>query len=211
MYVQYVLLGSAWKVGRIFIHIWYSRVQSILSRRENRIIEIGKYVPFQKMGPKRRDWGLLEESYSKSDYISVIYRENIPTQNSTGGIFRKIMVSDLGAQTLNSCFLETGLTGHADFTVFSNQHWLSKQQSISFPRQRIQGESHMRMCVHWVCTGTKREPSFWEYNRTTLFLGDINTGSCPSRLGESRIWHRKMWSWVPRDSDLRLTEGQQQL
>jgi hypothetical protein len=42
-------------------------------------------------------------------------------------------------------------------------------------------------------------------NRVTLFLGDINTGTWPSRLGGSRIWESKMWSWVPRDSDLRMT------
>jgi hypothetical protein len=30
------------------------------------------------------------------------------------------------------------------------------------------------------------EPSAWGYNRDTLFLGDINTGTWPSILGESR-------------------------
>jgi hypothetical protein len=45
----------------------------------------------------------------------------------------------------------------------------------------------------------------WGYNQTNMFLGDINTGTWPSRLVESRIWHSKMWSWVPRDSDLRMT------
>jgi hypothetical protein len=39
---------------------------------------------------------------------------------------------------------------------------------------------------------------------TTLFLGDISTGIWNSRLGESRIWDQK-WSWVPWDSDPRLT------
>jgi hypothetical protein len=40
----------------------------------------------------------------------------------------------------------------------------------------------------------------------TLFLGDISTGTWPSRLGEFRMWDSKMWSWSPRDSDLRMTE-----
>jgi hypothetical protein len=31
------------------------------------------------------------------------------------------------------------------------------------------------------------EPSAWGYNRATLFLGDINTGTWSSRLGESQI------------------------
>jgi hypothetical protein len=44
----------------------------------------------------------------------------------------------------------------------------------------------------------------WGYNWDTLFLGDINTGTRPSRLGESRIWDSKIWSRVPRESDLRM-------
>jgi hypothetical protein len=34
---------------------------------------------------------------------------------------------------------------------------------------------------------TKREPSARGYNWTTLFLEDINTGTWPSRLGESQM------------------------
>jgi hypothetical protein len=52
---------------------------------------------------------------------------------------------------------------------------------------------------------TKREPKAWGYNRTTLFPGDVNTGTWPSTLGESRIWGSKMWSWIQRDSDPRMT------
>jgi hypothetical protein len=33
----------------------------------------------------------------------------------------------------------------------------------------------------------KGRPSAWKYNLATLFLGDINTGTWPSRLRESRI------------------------
>jgi hypothetical protein len=35
--------------------------------------------------------------------------------------------------------------------------------------------------------------------------GGYNTGTWPSRLVESRVWDSKMWSWVPRDSDLGMT------
>jgi hypothetical protein len=43
------------------------------------------------------------------------------------------------------------------------------------------------------------------YNWATLFLGCKNNyGDLGSRLGESRIWDSKMWSWVLRDSDLRM-------
>jgi hypothetical protein len=36
-------------------------------------------------------------------------------------------------------------------------------------------------------------PSAWGYNRATLFLGDINTGTWPARLGESQTWDSKMY------------------
>jgi hypothetical protein len=36
------------------------------------------------------------------------------------------------------------------------------------------------------------EPSAWGYNRATLFLEDMTR---PSRLGDSRTWDSKMWSW----------------
>jgi hypothetical protein len=57
----------------------------------------------------------------------------------------------------------------------------------------------------WIIGGGKREPSAWGYNWATLYLGDISTGSWPSRQVESRIWGSKIWSWVPWDSDLRMT------
>jgi hypothetical protein len=43
------------------------------------------------------------------------------------------------------------------------------------------------------------------YNWDTLFLGDINIGTGHSRLLESWMWESKMWSWDPRDSDLRMS------
>jgi hypothetical protein len=52
---------------------------------------------------------------------------------------------------------------------------------------------------------TETEPSVWGWNRAALFLGDINTGTWPYRLGESRIWNIKIRSWVLRDSDPRMT------
>jgi hypothetical protein len=56
-----------------------------------------------------------------------------------------------------------------------------------------------------VMGGEKRGTQCWGYNWTTLFLWDINTATWPSRLGESRIWDSKIWSWVPQESDLRMT------
>jgi hypothetical protein len=54
-------------------------------------------------------------------------------------------------------------------------------------------------------SGSKSDRSAWGYNRATLFLGDINTGTWPSRLGEYPIWDSKIQSWVSPDSDLRMT------
>jgi hypothetical protein len=33
----------------------------------------------------------------------------------------------------------------------------------------------------------RRKGNTWGYNWATLFLGDINTGTLPSRLGESQM------------------------
>jgi hypothetical protein len=52
-----------------------------------------------------------------------------------------------------------------------------------------------------VVKASEREPSAGGYNWTTLFPG---MGTWPSRLGESRIWDSKIWSWVLRYSDLRM-------
>jgi hypothetical protein len=38
-----------------------------------------------------------------------------------------------------------------------------------------------------VVRGDEREPSAQGYNWATLFLGDINTGTLPSRLEESQM------------------------
>jgi hypothetical protein len=37
--------------------------------------------------------------------------------------------------------------------------------------------------------------------RTTLFLGNINTGTWPSRLRDLKNWDNKIWTWAPWDSD----------
>jgi hypothetical protein len=54
--------------------------------------------------------------------------------------------------------------------------------------------------------GDEMEPNIWGCNWGTLFRGDINKGTWPSRLGESRIWDSKICSWVPRNSDLIIAE-----
>jgi hypothetical protein len=41
--------------------------------------------------------------------------------------------------------------------------------------------------------------SYW----ANLFLGEINTGTWPSRLGDSQIWDSEIWSLVPRNLALR--------
>jgi hypothetical protein len=42
------------------------------------------------------------------------------------------------------------------------------------------------------------------YSWVTLFLGDINTGTWPSKLGSLK-WDSKIWSWVLLDFDPRVT------
>jgi hypothetical protein len=52
--------------------------------------------------------------------------------------------------------------------------------------------------------GGDEKVSAWEYTWATLFLGDLSTGTRPSRHSESQIWESKMWSRVPWQSDLRM-------
>jgi hypothetical protein len=54
---------------------------------------------------------------------------------------------------------------------------------------------------------TKREPSAWGYNWTTLFLGDIRLGTWPTGLGESRIWESRIWDSNPRMTALARTSS----
>jgi hypothetical protein len=49
------------------------------------------------------------------------------------------------------------------------------------------------------------EPNSWRCKWAYLFLGSINTGIFPSRLGDSWVWDSKIRSWNPRDSDRRMT------
>jgi hypothetical protein len=63
---------------------------------------------------------------------------------------------------------------------------------LSIVALRVVGEDEKRI----QCLGIKLDHSV---------PGDINTGTWPSRLWESRIWDSKMWSWVPRDSDPKMT------
>jgi hypothetical protein len=71
-------------------------------------------------------------------------------------------------------------------------------------KSRVEVDSNTSTVALRVIEATKREPSARGYNWATLFLGDINTGTWPSRLGgvsnESNIWSR-----VLRDLDPRVT------
>jgi hypothetical protein len=49
--------------------------------------------------------------------FSHLQRDHLPILNCKGGIFRKIMVHALEAQTQNNDFVETGFTGQPNFTI----------------------------------------------------------------------------------------------
>jgi hypothetical protein len=49
------------------------------------------------------------------------------------------------------------------------------------------------------------KPNAWGCNWDILFLGEINTVTWSSRLGESKKIETKLCSWVPWDSDPRKT------
>jgi hypothetical protein len=54
-------------------------------------------------------------------------------------------------------------------------------------RSRVEAEFDTSTVALRVVGCDEKEPSAWEYNCSTMFLGDINTGTWSSRLGESRI------------------------
>jgi hypothetical protein len=51
----------------------------------------------------------------------------------------------------------------------------------------VEAGSNTSIVALQVVGGDEKEPSALGYNWATIFLGDINTGSWPSRLGEPRI------------------------
>jgi hypothetical protein len=69
---------------------------------------------------------------------------------------------------------------------------------------RVEAESNTSIVALRIVRGDKKGTHALEYNGATLFLRDINMGTWPSRLGESRIWESKIWLWVPRYSNLRV-------
>jgi hypothetical protein len=76
--------------------------------------------------------------------------------------------------------------------------WLSLESPV-------QVRSNTSTVALRVVGGDEKGTQCLKYNRAKLFLRDINTGTWPSRLGESQIWDNIMWSWVSRDSNLRVT------
>jgi hypothetical protein len=48
---------------------------------------------------------------------------------------------------------------------------------------RVEAGSYTSAIALQLIGGDEKEPSMWGYNRVTLFLGDINTGTWLCRLG----------------------------
>jgi hypothetical protein len=58
--------------------------------------------------------------------------------------------------------------------------------------------------IQWTIDVTRVKPNAWGYNWVTLFLGEINTGTWPSRLGESQKLRQRNMLSAPRDLDFGL-------
>jgi hypothetical protein len=69
---------------------------------------------------------------------------------------------------------------HIPQCVSNGAEALKKMKYFSIYDTRV--EASLR-----VVKGDKREPSARGYNWANLFLGDTNTGTWPSRLGESQM------------------------
>jgi hypothetical protein len=103
---------------------------------------------------------------------------------------------------LNSVFLAMGHFLLLHPRMFILPKILNKVVVSCFP---CAGGSNTFTLALRVVGGDEKGTQCLGYNRAILFLGDINTGTWPSRLGESQIWDSKIWPWVPGDSDLRMT------
>jgi hypothetical protein len=81
-----------------------------------------------------------------------------------------------------------------------------KQGQLSWNSQpSIEAGSNTSTVVLRVVWGDEKGTQCPGYSWATLFPGDVNTGTWPSRLGEPGIWEIEIWSWVPQDSDRRMT------
>jgi hypothetical protein len=68
-------------------------------------------IGFPQVDPRPKNCNFLQNGLNDFDYISEIYGECLPKQNSTGGIFRKVTVRTLvGQNAKNVNVLENGFT-----------------------------------------------------------------------------------------------------
>jgi hypothetical protein len=58
---------------------------------------------------------------------------------------------------------------------------------LELSHPRVEAGSNTSTVALRVVGDDEKEPSAWGYNRANHFLGDTNTETWPSRLGESRI------------------------
>jgi hypothetical protein len=84
---------------------------------------------------------------------------------------------------------------------YYKQDELERSQSFSL----VEADSNTSTVALLVVGGEEKGTQCRGYIWATLFLGDKNTGTRPSRLGKCRIWDSKKWSWIPRDSDPGMT------
>jgi hypothetical protein len=78
--------------------------------------------------------------------------------------------------------------------------------SVSMLLEELITVSNTTTISLWVVGGMKKVTHCLGYNWATPFPANIITGAWSSRLGEPRIWDSKISSWVPKDSDPRMTE-----
>jgi hypothetical protein len=69
---------------------------------------------------------------------------------------------------------------------------LIDRSTVSHPR--VKAGSNTSTVALRVVGGDEKETQCLGVNWATLFLRDIDTGTWPSRLGESRICDSKIWS-----------------
>jgi hypothetical protein len=154
-------------------------------QKHNIFINVPSSQTSSSYGTLRAEWnGQIEVMNMTAIYMS--QRRDLPLrrcQGNTGGLREQaamlpVLVSQDFIHSPSSCppFRQSS----PGFFQTENARVEACSNTSTIAQRVVQGDEKGAQCLG--------------YNRATLFLGDVNTGTWPSRLGESRISNSKIWS-----------------
>jgi hypothetical protein len=138
---------------------------------------------------------------STSAHLNGVFHEFLPSF-CVSACVDKVPVNKL----LGNNFVKKFPRQQTNFQVFSTSS-VTYQRKVGnqFFLSRVEGVEYLHRSPASRRRRRKGNPVPGRRTRPTPFLGDINMGTRPSRLVESRIRNSKIWSRVPRESEPRMT------